>query len=77
MVANNLLPLIQVGRAVGLHPFGRGTRAAALLSLACFGALPLFHTPGLIASVPAFLIGVWLLRGHLALEAFKPMRRTR
>lgn len=78
MVANNLLPLIQVGRAVGLHPFGRGTRAAALLSLACFGALPLLagHA-GLALAVPAFLAGVWLLRGPLALEAFTTTRRTR
>ncbi|MEU4245231.1 polysaccharide biosynthesis C-terminal domain-containing protein [Actinoplanes sp. NPDC026619] len=77
MVANNLLPLIQVGRAVGLHPFGRGTRAAALLSLICFGLLPLLHTAGLALSIPAFLAGTWLLRKKLALDAFKPMRRTR
>jgi O-antigen/teichoic acid export membrane protein len=77
MVANNLLPLIQVGRAVGLHPFGRGTRAAALLSLTCFGVLPLAGLPGLALAIPAFLAGVWLLRRHLALDAFKPMRRTR
>jgi O-antigen/teichoic acid export membrane protein len=76
MVANNLLPLIQVGRAVGLHPFGRGTRAAALLSLACFGALPLAGLAGLAVSVPAFLAGVWLLRRQLALDAFKPSSRT-
>jgi len=77
MVANNVLPLIQVGRAVGLHPFGRGTRAAALLSLACFGALPLLAGPiaGPALAVPAFLVGVWLLRGPLALEAFT-RRRT-
>ncbi|MFI5890692.1 MATE family efflux transporter [Actinoplanes sp. NPDC051513] len=80
MVANNVLPLIQVGRAVGLHPFGKGTRAAALLSVACFGALPLLagHA-GLALAVPAFLAGVWLLRGSLALDAFtsRPRRRTR
>ncbi|WP_246607312.1 lipopolysaccharide biosynthesis protein [Paractinoplanes toevensis] len=72
MVANNLLPLIQVGRAVGVHPFGRGTRAAALLSLACFGVLPFAGLAGLLLSVPAFLAGVWLLRRRLALDAFKP-----
>jgi O-antigen/teichoic acid export membrane protein len=80
MVANNLLPLIQVGRALGLHPFGKGTRAAALLSIACFGALPLAggHL-GLGLAVPVFLAGVWLLRGPLALDAFisRPRRRTR
>jgi O-antigen/teichoic acid export membrane protein len=79
MVANNLLPLIQVGRAVGLHPFGPGTRAAALLSLACFGAVPAVAGPiaGLFVAVPSFLIGVWLLRDHLALHAFARSRRTR
>ena len=78
MVANNVLPLIQVGRAVGLHPFGRGTRAAALLSLTCFGVLPLVAGPaGLALAVPAFLAGVWLLRGPLALDAFTSSRRTR
>jgi O-antigen/teichoic acid export membrane protein len=79
MVANNVLPLIQVGRAVGLHPFGRGTRAAALLSLACFGGLPLVAGPvaGLALAVPAFLGGVWLLREPLALDAFTSKRRTR
>ncbi len=77
MVANNLLPLIQVGRAVGLHPFGRGTRAAALLSVACFGALPLLAgIPGLVIAVPAFLAGAWLLRDRLALDAFTSTRRT-
>ena len=40
MVANNLLPLVQVGRAARLHPFGRGTLAAGTLSAACFGVLP-------------------------------------
>jgi O-antigen/teichoic acid export membrane protein len=79
MVANNVLPLIQVGRVVGLHPFGRGTRAAALLSLACFGALPLLVAglTGLALAVPVFLAGVWLLRGPLALDAFTSTRRTR
>ncbi|HEX5199390.1 lipopolysaccharide biosynthesis protein [Paractinoplanes rhizophilus] len=80
MVANNVMPLIQVGRAVGLHPFGPGTRAAALLSVSCFGALPLVAGPaGLGLAVPVFLAGVWLLRGPLALDAFtcRPRRRTR
>jgi hypothetical protein len=87
MVANNLLPLVQVGRSARLHPFGRGTRAAALLSVACFGVLPWTvtallgggitgRTLAMLAAVPAFLAGTWLLRVPLALDAFKPMRRT-
>ncbi|GAB2599286.1 hypothetical protein Aab01nite_75580 [Paractinoplanes abujensis] len=80
MVVNNLLPLIQVGRSAGLHPFGRGTRAAALLSVVCFGALPwaLVAVTGralaMVIAVPAFLAGTWLLRVPLALDAFRPNR---
>ncbi|MGX6602720.1 lipopolysaccharide biosynthesis protein [Micromonosporaceae bacterium Da 78-11] len=87
VVANNLLPLIQVGRSVRLHPFGRGTRAAALLSVACFGVLPRVVTAlagrgvagltlALAVAVPVFAAGTWLLRDHLALAAFKLTRRT-
>jgi O-antigen/teichoic acid export membrane protein len=78
MVANNLLPLVQVYRALGLHPFGRGTRAAAALSLTCFGVLPHLAGPtvGLVIGTPAFLAGAWLLRDRLALRAFTPSRRT-
>ncbi|BCY05680.1 lipopolysaccharide biosynthesis protein [Actinoplanes sp. L3-i22] len=81
MVANNLLPLIQVFRGTRLHPFGPGTRAAALLSIGCFGLLPravtaLFGSgPAGLAlavalAVPAFAAGGWLLRGRLELGAF-------
>lgn len=88
MVANNLLPLIQVGRVLGLHPFGAGTRAAALLSVGCFGALPRLATAlagdgpvglslAMLVAVPAFLAGAWLLRGPLALAAFKPFTSRR
>jgi O-antigen/teichoic acid export membrane protein len=92
MVVNNVLPLIQVGRAVRLHPFGPGTCVAALLSVVCFGLLPWVVTalidlvrPGrtgaglslaLAVAVPAFGFGAWLLRAPLALDAFTD-RRTR
>lgn len=81
IVANNLLPLIQVFRGARLHPFGPGTRAAALLSTGCFGLLPRAVTallgdgpaglaPAVAAAVPAFAAGAWLLRGRLELGAF-------
>ncbi|MFI1990197.1 lipopolysaccharide biosynthesis protein [Actinoplanes sp. NPDC020271] len=81
MLANNLLPLIQVFRGARLHPFGPGTRAAALLSAGCFGLLPRAVT-ALIGDGPAglalaattataaFGAGVWLLRERLELGAF-------
>jgi O-antigen/teichoic acid export membrane protein len=78
VVVNNLLPLLQVRRSIGLHPFGPGTRAAAVLSVTCFGVLPHLAGPtvGLAVGVPAFLAGAWLLRDRLALQAFTPSRRT-
>jgi O-antigen/teichoic acid export membrane protein len=87
MVANNVLPLIQVGRVAGLHPFGAGTCAAALLSLGCFGVLPWVVTTAtgtgalglalaVALAVPAFGAGAWLLRDRLALDAFRPGKRS-
>ena len=86
MVVNNLLPLIQVGRSAGLHPFGPGTLAAGALAAGCFGVLPRAVTalagtgPAGLAlaaglGVAAYAIGVRLLRRRLALHAFKPRRR--
>jgi O-antigen/teichoic acid export membrane protein len=87
MVANNVLPLIQVGRAAGLHPFGAGTGAAVVLSVTCFGVLPRVVTAatgtnvlGLLLTlglaVPAFCAGAWLLRRPLALAAFTRIKKT-
>ncbi|WP_229072088.1 lipopolysaccharide biosynthesis protein [Actinoplanes sp. DH11] len=79
VVVNNLLPLAQVHRSTGLHPFGTGTRAAALLSLGCFGVLPAAVTalagpaglaPALAVAAPAYCAGAWLLRRELGLAAF-------
>ncbi|GLY01054.1 MULTISPECIES: oligosaccharide flippase family protein [Actinoplanes] len=81
MVVNNLLPLAQVYRAAGLHPFGRGTRTAALLAAGCCGVLPqgavallgdgpAVLVPVLTVAVAAYCAGVWLLRDELALGAF-------
>jgi O-antigen/teichoic acid export membrane protein len=40
ILTNNLLPLAQVGWALRMHPFGRGTLTAMGLATACFGVLP-------------------------------------
>jgi O-antigen/teichoic acid export membrane protein len=37
ILVNNLLPLAQVWRSMGLHPFGPGTGVAAALAAGCFG----------------------------------------
>jgi O-antigen/teichoic acid export membrane protein len=86
MVANNLLPLIQVGRVARLHPFGAGTRTAAVLAVGCFGVLPRVVTAmagtgptglilAVVLAVPAFGAGAWLLRDRLALDAFTRRKR--
>jgi O-antigen/teichoic acid export membrane protein len=88
LVVNNLLPLIQVGRSVRLHPFGAGTLTAALLSVGCFGVLPRLVTAvagtstvalsvALVLATVTFCAGAWLCRGRLALNAFTRTRRTR
>jgi O-antigen/teichoic acid export membrane protein len=85
VVANNLLPLVQVGRTARLHPFGAGTLAAAGLSVACFGVLPRLVvavagpgpaglTAAVLVALPVFAAGAWLLRGQLALDAFLPRK---
>jgi O-antigen/teichoic acid export membrane protein len=87
MVANNVLPLVQIGRVARLHPFGAGTLTAAGLSVGCFGVLPYLVTavvgPGtaglslaVALAVPAFAAGAWLLRGRLGLHAFLPRKHT-
>lgn len=41
IVVNNVVPLTQIWRAYGLHPFTTATLTAAALAAGCFGALPL------------------------------------
>jgi hypothetical protein len=88
VVVNNLLPLAQVGSALRLHPFGRGTLTAAALAAACFGLLPLAVAAvagtgpsALLISVgiatTAYLAGAHRLRRTLALDAFAAALRRR
>jgi O-antigen/teichoic acid export membrane protein len=86
VTVNNLLPLVQIGRVAGLHPFGRGTLTAGALALVCFGVLPsgiglLTGTGGagmgvaLLVATPAYVAGAWLLREKLSLDSFSRLRR--
>jgi O-antigen/teichoic acid export membrane protein len=70
MVVNNLLPLAQVYRGTRLHPFGTGTLGAAALATGCFGLVVLVPA-AVVAAVPAYAAGAWLLRGPLKLGAFR------
>jgi O-antigen/teichoic acid export membrane protein len=62
VLANNLVPLAQVRRGLGLHPFGRATLAAMALSSACFGVpLLLLKLTGTATLAPA--VGTTALGG--------------
>jgi O-antigen/teichoic acid export membrane protein len=90
---NNLLPLVQVWRSMGLHPFGAGVAVAAGLSAVCFGVLgvglrALFGPtlPGLVvyavASCGLYAALLWRFRDQLDWQALRgaldrPGRRSR
>jgi O-antigen/teichoic acid export membrane protein len=85
LAVNNLLPLAQVGWALRVHPFGRGTLLAAALATACFGATPAVllaagagpaaSCAGLGLATVAYLAGAYALRRPLALDALAALRR--
>lgn len=77
-LVNNILPLVQVGRALGIHPFGPGTVAAAALAVTCFGVLPQIFAatagtgPAAVLTAAALALagyggGVWRMRHRLGL----------
>ena len=79
IAVNNLAPLYQVHRSLGLHPFGRGTLAAAAVGGLSFGVLPevvlrLGHDSwsalgvGTLLGAALFLAGLWWARDALALR---------
>jgi O-antigen/teichoic acid export membrane protein len=61
IAVTNLVPLAQVAKVVRIHPFGRGTLAACLLTTISFGAIPLalrwLAGPRLIVSAVAIALG--------------------
>jgi O-antigen/teichoic acid export membrane protein len=80
LAVNNLLPLTQLLVTLRLHPFGRGTLIAVLLSGTCFGALPVVARlllPGdpwaallaIAAGGVLYLLGCARFRSQLALPA--------
>ncbi len=80
-VVANLLPLVEIRKLYGFHPFGRGWRAGALASLITFGAIGLIFRwlwgPSLgvfIAYVAVALVAyaalAWQWRSQLQLAAF-------
>ncbi|GAB7040523.1 MULTISPECIES: lipopolysaccharide biosynthesis protein [Catenuloplanes] len=88
VLINNLVPLLQVGLVLGLHPFGRGTMAAGALALGCFGGVAALAVrtlgptlPGLLAALAGggalYALGILRLRALLALDDFIRLRGSR
>jgi O-antigen/teichoic acid export membrane protein len=84
----NLVPLAQVATVIRVHPFGRGSLAACLLSLLSFGAIPLAaraiagdRAPATAAAVAAgclvMLAGLWLGRNVLQLPLLPGAAKAR
>ena len=85
---NNLLPLLQVWRHLGLHPFGAGTGTAVALATGCFAVLPVLAGAVWDGGLPAdlattvlgaalFLLGCRRWNRVLALDALRTARRGR
>ncbi|WP_171064195.1 oligosaccharide flippase family protein [Actinomadura soli] len=79
LLARNVVPLLQLRMKLGLHPFGRGSLAAAALAGVCFGAIPLVvrltagdGLPELAAAAAigtaGYVAGCYLLRRPLRLD---------
>lgn len=86
IVTKNLSALVQVQLVLKLHPFGRATLLAALLSIVPFGVLPLvanrlvegsaLRLATLAGGCLLFLVGAVVLRRPLQLTAFIERRRS-
>jgi len=69
IAVTNLLPLVQVAVAIGVHPFGPGSAAACLLTTLSFGLIPLagraLAGTGAVASSVAVVTGMAVMGAGL------------
>jgi O-antigen/teichoic acid export membrane protein len=88
ILLNNLLPLVQVWRSMGLHPFGPGTGVAAALSAVSFGLVGLVLRAVAGPTVAGFVVYavvscglyavlLWRFRDRLEWEALSGILRRR
>lgn len=89
ILVNNLLPLWQVNRTMGMHPFGPGVRTAMSVCVVTFGLIPGFVYAALGQSLlslllalllasAAFLLAVTRLRAPLEVDDLvRALRRRR
>ena len=80
IAVGNVVPLVQLAVVLRLHPFGRGTLIAMLLSTVCLGAFPLamrqvFGTGivplavSVVGGCLLLLAGLWRFRSPLSLSS--------
>lgn len=88
IVVSNVMPLAQLGKVLGLHPFGRATIIACALTAVSFGVIPLAirftlgtNVIGLVLAVIAGSIvqaaGLWRFRRVLRLSEIRGYRAPR
>lgn len=87
LILANALPLAQVGRLLGVNPFGRESLAVAVSCLACFALVPGLAWLGggelwILVALSAlgtvgYAYGLWRLRRLLALEELTASLRRR
>jgi O-antigen/teichoic acid export membrane protein len=88
IVVSNLMPLIQLAVVLDLHPFGRGTFIACVITALCFGVLPfaarvalgdgvLAIAVGVVAGSIAYVVALQRFRHVLRLPAIPPLSRVK
>jgi O-antigen/teichoic acid export membrane protein len=86
ILLNNLVPLVQVRRLLGVQPLGAQARGVLCLAAVCFGLVPLAGRAvgGLSAAVAMLLVGglaylavLWRWRVRLHLDELRRRRRLR
>jgi O-antigen/teichoic acid export membrane protein len=88
IVVSNVMPLAQLGKVLGLHPFGRGTIIACALTAVSFGAIPLAIRVALGTNVISLVLaiiagsvvqaaGLWRFRRVLRLSDIRGYRAPR
>ena len=86
LVVANLVPLYQIWRHLGMHPFGRATATAYGLAAVCLGLVPLVGRlvaddggalVGFAIGVLLYAAGGWRLRDRLQLAGLLRSRRRR
>jgi len=88
IAVQNLAPLAEVWRALGLHPFSRGYLFVAVAAALCFGGIGIFVRSAIgtsissfavfgILATPAYSAALWRLRDEVGLQTVREALRLR